>query len=111
MGEKICVPNSEILRKAIFLNLSEHQFAEYLIFLDERKEIGNGISREIAFSFAKRIFRPTEEELSNDNEYLSEVIRKGFPQDYQNYLSETLFSMVDDFLVSAGNNCSKATII
>lgn len=103
--ETICVPFSEIRKKVASLGMSEEQFSKYLIYLNDMGDIYNGISKEAVLTNVRLIFHPTQKELDKEKKYLLKIISKGFPYDYQGYLSSTLFSKVKEFLVSCGSSC------
>ena len=67
--------------------------------LVQTKVLNSRVTKEIAIRNARYLFNPTSEELKQEELYLKEICAKGFPSDYQDYLSSTpIFSKVDDFL-------------
>lgn len=103
--ETICVPLSEIRKKVASLGMSEYQFTEYLMYLGKIGKLHNGIDRKSVLANVRLIFHPTQEELDNEEKYLLKITSQGFPSDYQDYLSDTLFSKVEEFLTSSGSSC------
>lgn len=104
--EIISIPFCEIRKKVISLGISEQQFVEYLMYLNKIGKMHNDVNKEATLFNARLIFHPTQEELDNEEKYLLKIISEGFPTDYQNYLSETLFSEIEVFLASGGSICS-----
>lgn len=95
----ICIPINEIRKKINSLGLSEKQYIEYTMYLVQNKLLESSITKEIAKINARYLFHPTSEELKQEELYLMEICLKGFPSDFQDYLSSIpFFSKVDDFL-------------
>lgn len=102
--ETICVPFSEIRKKVISLGISEKLLKEYFLYLGSMDKIYNVINEKLALENVRMIFYPTRKELDNEEKYLFEIASKGFPLDYQDYLSKTLFSELDEFLSLHGSS-------
>ena len=95
----ISVPNNEIRKKINSLGFSQKQYIVYIMYLGQTKVLNSRVTKEIAIRNARYLFNPTSEELKQEELYLKEICAKGFPSDYQDYLSSTpFFSKVDDFL-------------
>ena len=91
----ISVPFSEIRKKARSLGLTEEQFTAYLGFYFSAE---NEIGEDSIQTTAKLVYHPTKEKLLEEEEYVRKLVEKGYPNDYQDYLGETLFSRVEEWL-------------
>ena len=96
MTSAISVPFSEIRKKVQSLGFTEEQFAAYLRFYFNND---NEVDEESIQTTAKLVYRPTKEKLLEEEEYACQLVEKGYPNDYQDYLGETLFSRVEEWLV------------
>ena len=95
----ISVTNNEIRKNINSFGLSEKQYIEYIMYLVQTKVLNSSVTKEIAIRNARYLFHPTSEELKQEELYLMEICSKGFPSDFQDYLSSIpFFSKVDDFL-------------
>lgn len=86
------------LEKDKLFGVFPKQYIEYIMYLVQTKVLNSRVTKEIAIRNARYLFNPTSEELKQEELYLKEICAKGFPSDYQDYLSSTpFFSKVDDF--------------